>query len=74
MGQKLGTLNIPIMSVNSVVQRLVPPPKYHIAALIDCELAERAPIGHVFVMERGEALQQRNAAQRRRRAPHREHR
>jgi len=59
VGQKLGTLNIPIMSVNSVVQRLVPPPKYHIASLIDCELAERAPIGHIFLMERGEELQQR---------------
>ena len=59
VGRAMGNWNIPIMSVNSIVQRLVPPPKYHIAALIDCELAERAPIGHVFLMERGEELQQR---------------
>ena len=59
VGRTMGNWNIPIMSVNSIVQRLVPPPKYHIAALIDCELAERAPIGHVFLMERGEELRQR---------------
>lgn len=59
VGRTMGTWNIPIMSVNSIVQRLVPPPKYHIASLLDCELAERAPIGHIFIMERGEALQER---------------
>jgi hypothetical protein len=59
VGRRLGTMNIPIMSVNSVVQWLVPPPKYHIAALLNCELAERAPIGHIFIMERGEALSER---------------
>ncbi|MEO6579195.1 MAG: GtrA family protein [Candidatus Limnocylindria bacterium] len=59
VGRRLGEMNIPIMSLNSVVQWMVPPPKYHIASLIDCELAERAPIGHVFVMDRGEALQER---------------
>ena len=59
VGRTLGNWNIPIMSVNSVVQWIVPPPKYHITSLIDCELAERAPIGHVFIMERGEPLQER---------------
>jgi dolichol-phosphate mannosyltransferase len=59
VGRRLGTLNLPIMSVNSVVQWLVPPPKYHIASLLNCDLAERAPIGHVFIMERGEPIQQR---------------
>lgn len=61
VGRRMGEWNIPIMSVNSVVQFLVPPPKYHIASLIDCELAERAPIGHVFIMDRGEELQERVA-------------
>lgn len=59
VGRRLGSMNIPIMSLNSVVQWLVPPPKYHIAKLLDCSLAERAPIGHVFIMERGEASQER---------------
>ena len=37
---------------------LVPPPKYHITSLLDCVISERAPIGHVFLMERGEPLQE----------------
>ncbi len=44
VGRRLGDMNIPIMSLNSVVQFLVPPPKYHIDALLDCEVAERAPL------------------------------
>jgi len=59
VGRRLGAMNVPIMSLNAVVQWLVPPPKYHIASLLDCELAERAPIGHVFIMERGPALEER---------------
>ena len=59
VGQRLGTMNIPIMSLNSVVQWLIPPPKYHIAKLLNCDVGERAPIGHIFIMERGEALQER---------------
>lgn len=58
VGRRLGTMNLPIMSVNSVVQWLVPPPKYHIASLIDCDVAERAPIGEIFLMERGEPLEE----------------
>lgn len=59
VGRRLGSMNIPIMSINSVVQWLVPPPKYHIAALLQCDVVERAPIGHVFIMERGESMQRR---------------
>ena len=55
----VGTWNLPIMSVNSVVQFLVPPPKYDIDALLGCEISERAPIGNVFLMERGESLEER---------------
>jgi len=58
IGSRLGRMNIPIMSINSVVQMLVPPPKYHITSLLDCVISERAPIGHVFLMERGEPLQE----------------
>jgi dolichol-phosphate mannosyltransferase len=59
VGRRLGDMNIPIMSINSVVQWLVPPPKFHIDALLECDVVERAPIGHVFIMERGEAMQRR---------------
>ena len=59
VGRRLGTMDIPIMSLNSVVQWLIPPPKYHIDALMPCDLAERAPIGHVFIMERGRPVTRR---------------
>ena len=58
VGRRLGTWNLPIMSVNSVVQFLVPPPKYDIDALLGCEISERAPIGNVFLMERGDSLEE----------------
>ncbi len=61
VGAFLGRRNLPIMSVNSVVQILVPPPKYHIDSLIDCEIGQEAPITHVFLMERGEFLSRRVA-------------
>jgi putative flippase GtrA len=57
-GQSLARLNIPIMSVNAVVQMLVPPPKHRIDALLPCVIERQAPIGHVFVMERGPAAQE----------------
>lgn len=57
VGKFLGGLNIPIMSVNSVVQMLVPPPKYHINSLFECEVGGEAPIQNVVLLERGEAVQ-----------------
>ncbi|MGH2358736.1 MAG: GtrA family protein, partial [Candidatus Limnocylindria bacterium] len=50
VGRRMGMWNVPIMSVNSIVQRLVPPPKYHIARLLQVNVEERAPIGHIFIM------------------------
>ena len=58
VGKFLGGLNIPIMSVNSVVQMIVPPPKYHINSLFDCEVGGEAPIQHVILLERGESVQE----------------
>lgn len=55
VGRAMGRMNIPIMSVNSAVQLVVPPPKYRIETLIECQIQERAPIGHVILMERGES-------------------
>ena len=57
VGRFLGRMNIPILSLNSVVQILVPPPKYHIGRLLSCTIAREGPIGHVFLMQRGEASQ-----------------
>ncbi len=58
VGKFLGGLNIPIMSVNSIVQMLVPPPKYHINSLFDCEVGGEAPIQHVILLERGESVKE----------------
>ena len=53
VGRSLGERNIPIMTMNSVVQAIVPPPKHRIEALFDCEVGGRAPIRNVVLMERG---------------------
>jgi putative flippase GtrA len=49
----LGTLNVPIMAINAGVQLAVPPPKYTINELIDCEVAERVSPRFLFLIERG---------------------
>jgi dolichol-phosphate mannosyltransferase len=59
VGRALGQMNIPIMSVNSAVQIVVPPPKYRIDSLMTCEIGHEAEIAHVFLMERGEPLREK---------------
>lgn len=54
VGRALGERNIPIMTINSAVQAVVPPPKHRIDALFECEVGGRAPIRNVVLMERGE--------------------
>lgn len=56
VGRALGERNIPIMTINSAVQAIVPPPKHRIDALFDCEVGGRAPIRNVVLMERGAEL------------------
>ncbi len=53
IGHALGRLNVPIVTINAWVQIFVPPPKYHVGSLIDCDMSERAPIDAVVLMERG---------------------
>jgi hypothetical protein len=52
----LGTLNVPIMAINAGVQFAVPPPKYTINELIDCEIAECVSPSYLFFIERGPKL------------------
>jgi hypothetical protein len=52
-GHALGKLNVPIVTTNAWVQLLIPPPKYHVQSLIDCDQTDRAPIDSVILMERG---------------------
>lgn len=61
-GNRWGQLNIPVMSVNAIVQMLIPPPKHRIDKLMSVAIEPTAPIGHVFIMERGEELVERLTA------------
>jgi dolichol-phosphate mannosyltransferase len=53
IGRGLGSLNVPIMAINSATQIAVPPPKYHITSLLDTEIQPRARIEQVVFIERG---------------------
>jgi hypothetical protein len=52
-GHALGRLNLPIVTINAWVQLLIPPPKYHVQSLIECDQTDRAPVDTVVLMERG---------------------
>jgi hypothetical protein len=56
VGRALGEKNLPIMTINSAVQFLVPPPKHRIEDLFVCAVGGRAPIRNIVLMERGEEL------------------
>jgi hypothetical protein len=49
----MAQFNVPMMALNAGVQMLIPPPKYMITELVDCEIGGRIPIRHVFLIERG---------------------
>jgi glycosyltransferase involved in cell wall biosynthesis len=51
----LAAHNLPIMTINGWVQRLVPPPKYEIQRLVRCQLTSTTRINELFIIERGEA-------------------
>ena len=59
IGHALGRLPLPIVTINAVVQLLVPPPKYHINSLVDCDISPTAPIDAVILMERGAPSRER---------------
>jgi hypothetical protein len=56
IGHAMGRVNLPIVTINAWVQLLIPPPKYHVQSLIDCDISESAPIDSVVLMERGDPL------------------
>ena len=53
VGKKLGAANLPIMSMNAIVQALVPPPKYKVTDLVTCNIGTRVTMENLFVIERG---------------------
>jgi hypothetical protein len=56
IGHALGRMPVPIVTINALVQLLVPPPKYHVTSLVDCDIVDDAPLHAIFLMERGEPL------------------
>ena len=55
-GMVLAGLNIPIMGINSLTQRIVPPPKYNVDRLVDCSIIRHTKIENLFVIERGQPV------------------
>ncbi len=56
VGHALGRLPLPIVTINAWVQLFVPPPKYHVTSLMECDIVDRSTIDAVILMERGEPL------------------
>ena len=56
-GKRMASLNLPIMSLNATVQAMIPPPKYDVTELVDCEIGRRTRLDHVFLIERGDRTQ-----------------
>jgi putative flippase GtrA len=50
----LSHLNLPIMGVNALTQRIIPPPKYAVDRLLSCEIIPESKACELFVIERGE--------------------
>jgi putative flippase GtrA len=50
---RLSRLNVPIMGVNALTQRVVPPPKYTIDRLLPCAIAQETTASQLFVIARG---------------------
>lgn len=55
VGTRLGEMNVPIMALNAVTQRLVPPPKYAVDRLVPCLIGGSVRVEEVFLIERGAA-------------------
>jgi dolichol-phosphate mannosyltransferase len=54
VGQALGQKNLPIMTMNSIVQAVVPPPKHRIEKLFECVVGGEGEIRNVVLLSKGE--------------------
>ena len=55
IGHAMGRLPVPIVTINAVVQLLVPPPKVT-TSLLDCDMVNESPLDGVLLMERGQPV------------------
>jgi dolichol-phosphate mannosyltransferase len=53
VGKKLGSANLPIMSMNALVQAIIPPPKYRVTDLVPCVVGTQVLMESLYVIERG---------------------
>ncbi len=53
VGMRLAEWNLPIMGMNAVTQFVVPPPKYVVDRLVECDVAPTVQVDDVFIIERG---------------------
>jgi hypothetical protein len=53
IGLWLAQSNLPIMGMNAVVQRMVPPPKYTAGRLVHCWTADTTTVTDLFIIQRG---------------------
>jgi putative flippase GtrA len=54
IGSRLGSMNLPIMTLNALTQWVVPPPKYEVERLVPCRQARSVRIDELFVIARGD--------------------
>lgn len=59
LAKRLAAYNLPIMTINSVMQTTVPPPKYMVDTLVDCEIGEQTAVDALYFIERGTPASQR---------------
>ncbi|MGA7088140.1 MAG: hypothetical protein WA695_08875 [Candidatus Dormiibacterota bacterium] len=53
VGKWLGGRPVPIMAMNSLVQAVIPPPKYMVGQLVPCEMGKQVNVERLFLIERG---------------------
>lgn len=49
----LARFNLPIIGINAITQRLVPPPKYAVDRLVPCRIGSHTRVEELFIIERG---------------------
>jgi hypothetical protein len=49
----LARFNLPIMGINAVTQKLIPPPKYTVDRLVPCRIGVSTQVEELFIIERG---------------------
>ena len=49
----LSRFNLPIMGINAITQKLIPPPKYSVDRLVPCRIGSATAVQEMFIIEHG---------------------